>query len=84
MPIRLHKIKIFKSDFDLTPENKKNAEKQLINKISEMEGQLSLANQTNKGLENKLATTIQEKNKAEKRTLRAKELENKVSALKKK
>jgi hypothetical protein len=31
-----------------------------------------------------LATTIQEKNKAEKRTLRTKELENKVSALKKK
>jgi len=80
---QIAQIKIFKSDFNLTPENEKNSEKQLITRISAMEGQLSLANQTIKGLENKLATTIQEKNQAEIRTLRVKELEKKLSALKK-
>lgn len=85
---QIAQIKICISDFDLTSKKSNIAEKQSINKISGLESQLSLANQANKGLENKLATTIQEKNKAEKQALRSKglvkRLENKVSALKKK
>jgi hypothetical protein len=78
---QITQIKICISDFDLTSKNTKIAENQSFNKISEMERQLSLANQANKGFENELAATTQEKNKAKELV---KGLETKVSSLKKK
>jgi serine/threonine protein phosphatase PrpC len=68
--------------------NTKNAERQAVNQIRKLENQLGLEIQAKKRLEDKLKTTTQEKNIAEKRRLSAtqmvRKLEEKVSILKKK